>query len=110
MEIMVKEIKQKKIKKLYTENDRAWKELTTSNLHDFTKFFHPQAYQEIDWTRPIEFLEQELTSVETQAAEGTKHIDKLFKVFLLTGEEQWVLLHIEFQHSKEDDFPERMFR
>jgi hypothetical protein len=33
----------------------------------------------------------------------------LVKVYLLDGKEQWVLIHIEVQGQRDDDFPERMF-
>lgn len=35
--------------------------------------------------------------------------DALVKVYLLDGKEQWVLIHIEVQGQRDDDFPERMF-
>ncbi len=36
-------------------------------------------------------------------------MDVLAKVFLKTGEEGFILLHIEVQGKKEINFPERMF-
>ena len=36
-------------------------------------------------------------------------MDKLVKVWLKTGEERWLLIHIEVQASKEGDFPKRMY-
>lgn len=36
-------------------------------------------------------------------------LDKLFKVFLTDGREQWVLVHVEVQGQQDDDFPKRMF-
>jgi len=36
-------------------------------------------------------------------------VDKLVKVFLLSGREKWVLIHIEVQGYPDADFEERMF-
>jgi hypothetical protein len=91
------------------ENDLVWKEIVTLLLQDFTEFFWQEAYHAIDWTKPYESLEQELNQISIKDEIGRRYVDKLFKVFLKTGEEQWILLHIEIQHSKQEDFPKRMF-
>lgn len=91
------------------ENDEAWKHILNTHLKDFVEFFWPEAYDDIDWTRPYEILEQELLSIGIKEEIGNRRIDKLFKVFLKNGREQWLLLHIEVQHTKEDDFTETMF-
>lgn len=36
-------------------------------------------------------------------------MDKLVKVWLKSGEEKWLLIHVEVQAWKEGDFPKRMF-
>ncbi len=35
--------------------------------------------------------------------------DKLYKVWLLRGEEVWILIHIEIQSQYEENFPQRMY-
>ncbi|CCI04735.1 hypothetical protein MICAC_5930021 [Microcystis aeruginosa PCC 9443] len=35
--------------------------------------------------------------------------DKLYKVWLLSGEEVWILIHIEIQSQWEENFPQRMY-
>lgn len=91
------------------DNDGAWKEIISAHLKDFVEFFWPEAYVDIDWERPYEFLEQELLTIGIPEAIGKHHIDKLFKVFLKNGKEQWILLHIEIQNTKDGDFSKRMF-
>ncbi len=90
-------------------NDSAWKAILNAHLKDFVEFFWPEAYQAIDWTRPYELLEQELMAIGVNEEIGKRYIDKLFKVFLLNGQEQWLLLHLEIQNTKDETFPERMF-
>ena len=78
------------------DNDTPWKEILKDHLKDFVEFFWDEAYQDIDWTKPHEMLEQELMSLEINQEDGTKKvIDKLFKVTLKNGKDQWILLHIE---------------
>jgi hypothetical protein len=40
---------------------------------------------------------------------GKRHADKLVKVFLKSGKEVWLLIHIEVQVQRDADFAERMF-
>lgn len=91
------------------ENDEAWKHILNAHLKDFVEFFWLEAYEDIDWTKPYEILEQELLSIGIKEEIGNRYVDKLFKVFLKNGREQWLLLHIEVQHTKENDFTETMF-
>lgn len=91
------------------DNDGAWKEILGTHLKDFVEFFWPEAYKDIDWSKKYEFLEQEFLQISISDASGKRNLDKLCKVYLLSGEEQWILLHIEVQHTSEDDFPKRMF-
>ena len=41
---------------------------------------------------------------------GAKFADKLAKVYLKDGTEQWILVHIEVQGDAEEEFSLRMFR
>ena len=38
-------------------------------------------------------------------ATGRRYVDKLVKVRLNSGEEQWILIHIEVQMADEGEFP-----
>jgi hypothetical protein len=40
---------------------------------------------------------------------GKRVLDKLFRVFLKNGQEQWLLLHCEIQHREDSNFEARMF-
>jgi hypothetical protein len=54
-------------------------------------------------------LDKELQKIIPQAEQGRRLVDKLVKVWLRTGEERWILIHIEVQTWKEGDFPKRMY-
>lgn len=44
-----------------------------------------------------------------QALVGTRHVDKLVKVQRLSGQQDWIFIHVEVQVSREAKFAERMF-
>jgi hypothetical protein len=56
-----------------------------------------------------EFLDKELQRITRDATLGRRYADKLVKVYLKTGEEQWVLIHIEIQGKHETKFNQRMY-
>ncbi|MFB2880442.1 cytosolic protein [Floridanema aerugineum] len=92
-----------------TEFDTPWKDILQGYFEEFILFFFPEAHQEIDWTRPPEFLDKELQQVVRDAELGRRLVDKLVKIYLKNGSEVWVLLHVEVQSQEETDFAERMF-
>ena len=72
-------------------------------------FFFPKAHGDIDWGRGYEMLDKELQPIVRRAKHGRRFVDKLVKVWLKSGEEKWLLIHIEVQAWKEGEFPRRMF-
>jgi predicted HTH domain antitoxin len=89
--------------------DSPWKEILEIYFEDFVQFFFPQIHAAIDWSRGYDFLDQELAQVVRDAELGKRLADKLVKVWKLSGEETWVLIHIEIQSQEEGRFSERMF-
>ena len=71
--------------------------------------FFPAAHAAIDWSRGFESLDSELQKIAGDSEAGPRRADLLFRVWLLSGEEQWVLIHLEIQSQRERDFPERVF-
>ncbi|RUT00822.1 hypothetical protein DSM106972_072310 [Dulcicalothrix desertica PCC 7102] len=98
-----------KIKNPPTKYDSPWKDILQIYFKDFMEFFFPAAYNEIDWTKKIEFLDKELEEVTKDAAIGRRFADKLVKIYLKNGREEWVLIHIEVQSQEEEDFAMRMY-
>ena len=89
--------------------DEPWKEALTEYFEAFLHFFFPEVYQLIDWTKIPESLEKELKRITASAKTKKRFADKLYKVWLLRGEEVWILIHIEIQSQYEKQFSQRMY-
>jgi len=92
-----------------SEQDSAWKLILDRYFKDFVDYCLPQLSQLIDWDKPWVSLDKEFQALTKDTATGKRLLDKLFKVQLKNGQEQWVLVHIEVQGKKEEEFAERMF-
>jgi len=90
--------------------DLLWKEIIEDLFEDFIEFFLPELYKEIDFNEGYEFLDQELANIVDKTLKGKKMSDRLVKVYLKDGRENWILAHLEVQGYKEDKFEERMFK
>jgi hypothetical protein len=88
--------------------DSPWKEALDRYFEAFLAFFFPVAHADIDWSRGYEMLDKELQKIVRTARQGRRVVDKLVKVWLKTGEEGWLLIHVEVQARKERDFARRM--
>ena len=93
-----------------TDFDNPWKQILENYFPQFLDFFFPQVYALIDWSKPVEFLDQELQQLFPEAKTGNRRVDKVAKVWLLGGEPAWVLTHVEVQSQYDKQFPERMFK
>ena len=92
-----------------TEYDPPWKEAIELYFPEFMAFFFPSAFRQIDWSRGYTFLDKELQQVVRDAETGPRRVDKLVRVYLLTGGEIWILVHIEVQNEPEAGFAQRMY-
>ncbi|MEO5368881.1 MAG: hypothetical protein H7833_02260 [Magnetococcus sp. DMHC-1] len=92
-----------------TEYDSPWKEILKAYFEDFLGFFLPEAHDGIDWQRAPEFLDKELDRITREAESGNRRVDLLVRVWLLDGDELWVLIHVEIQGNRDPNFEERMF-
>ena len=73
-----------------------------------SSYFFPKLYKEVDWKKPIVFLEQEFQEIIKTRYKGKQIVDKLAKLHLKNGKKSFVLLHAEPQSTWESDFPYRM--
>ena len=89
--------------------DSPWKDILEAYFEECILFFFPDVHADVSWDRGYEFLDKELQSVVKEAEVGRRYADKLVKVWRLSGESIWVLIHIEVQSQSEPDFEERMF-
>ena len=92
-----------------TEYDSPWKEILKAYFQDFLAFFLPEAHDGIDWQRAPEFLDKELDRITKEAQVKNRRVDLLVKVWLLSGDELWVLIHVEVQGDRDPEFAERMY-
>jgi hypothetical protein len=91
------------------EFDSPWKEIVETYFQDFMQFFFPSIHDDIDWSRGYDFLDQELRQVVRDAELGKRLVDKLVKVWKVSGAETWVLVHLEIQSQEESHFSDRIF-
>ena len=89
--------------------DSPWKEVLEVYLRPTLEFCFPHVALAIDWNAKIEFLDKELQEVVRDAALGEQRVDKLVKVKLLDGAEEWILVHIEVQHQPDVRMSQRVY-
>ncbi|OGV27967.1 MAG: hypothetical protein A3F18_08755, partial [Legionellales bacterium RIFCSPHIGHO2_12_FULL_37_14] len=89
--------------------DSAWKDVLDAHFPEFLHFFFPHLAKKIDWSQGFDFLDKELQAIATQSLSGRRMVDKLIRVRLLSGEEQWLLLHIEIQGNRDPTLQCRVF-
>jgi Putative transposase, YhgA-like len=89
--------------------DETWKEAISQYFDSFLSFFYPEIFSEINWEKTPVSLDKELEKITAVSETETRYADKLFKVWLLNGEEIWILIHIEVQSQYDKSFAQRMF-
>lgn len=94
---------------IQNDYDSPWKEILEVYFQECMAFFFADVHDDIDWERGYEFLEKELQQIVREAEIGKRLADKLVKVWRKTGEQVWVLVHIEVQSQSKTDFAERMY-
>ncbi len=92
-----------------SDYDSGWKEVIEKYFEDFLLFFFPQVHSDIDCTKGVEFLDKEFNKIVKESGEKKRYVDKLVKVWLKTGVEKWLLIHIEVQGTKEEGFEKRLY-
>lgn len=96
-------------KNVCSQADEAWKIAIEDFFPEIMAFCFPEIYSKIEWRRGWEFLDKEFQTIVPGNENGTCFVDKLVKVYLLNGNEQRLMLHIEVQGQHERAFPKRMF-
>ena len=89
--------------------DLLWKAIIEDLFDDVLRFFYPKFVEEVDFSKPFEFLDKELQKLYPESNHKNRRADVLTKVFLKNGEEKWILIHIEIQGYEDTEFPLRMF-
>lgn len=94
-------------------DDQLWKSILEQTFAHFLEFFFENAAVIFDLSKPFDYLDKEFESLfpPEPNGKGVRFVDKLVKVYLKDGGEQFVLCHIEVQSSRsKGDLAERMFR
>ena len=94
-------------------DDPLWKSILEQTFSHFLQFIFTDADAVFDLNKPFDYLDKEFESLfpPESTRRGVRYVDKLVKVFLKDGSEQFVLCHIEIQSNKgRGDLAERMFR
>ncbi len=89
--------------------DELWKEVLEDFFPLFLKFFHPTLFHDIIFEEGYKFLDKEFNTITGESTETKRFLDKLVQVRVKDGKERWILIHIEIQGYKEEDFSLRMF-
>ncbi|BDU50523.1 hypothetical protein [Haliovirga abyssi] len=90
--------------------DILWKEIIEDLFEEFVSFFMTDLYPNIDFERGYEFLDKEVSGIFQKTRKEQRYADRIVKVYMKTGEENWILIHIEIQGYYEKEFSERMFK
>ena len=90
-------------------HDSPWKETLDRFLRPFLELTFPSISRHIDWSVTPISLEQEFREIAPDAELGPLRADKLIKVRLLNGTEEWLLIHIEVQMQYDPKLPRRVF-
>lgn len=90
------------------DRDSPWKEALDRYLEQALRLLFPEIHAQIDWTRRWQSLDGELQAVVRDAESGRRFADKVFRVYLRTGDEVWVVLHVEVQGEVDHRLPVRV--
>lgn len=71
------------------KKDEKWKSLISKYLKEFLSFFMPDLYKEVDFNKGYEFLDGELNKIKIKSKSKNKRSDKLIKLYLKGGIEQF---------------------
>jgi hypothetical protein len=96
----------------YRDFDTPWKDATKAFFREFLTLTLPKLAADVDWLCPPEFLEQELVNLlkgRLKIKDKIHKTDRLVKLYLLSGQEQFLFLHAEHQHNPQNIFPRRMY-
>lgn len=94
---------------LQDDYDSPWKDAVDKYFMELLQFYFPISHAQIDWTIPYVNLDTELRALMRDSESGKRIVDKLMRVTLLTGKQEFVFINIEIQGYTEAEFSKRVF-
>ena len=91
------------------DQDSPWKRILQLYVRESIEFLFPHVSDQIDWTRPVEFLDKEFQKLTPDSEIGKRFADQLVRAYKKGGQSVILLIHLEVQVEPETIFPERMF-
>ena len=91
-------------------HDILWKSLLEDIFPEFLRYFIPESDTLFDFSMGVTFLDKELEQLFPEGDTPNRRADKLAKVYLKNGTEQWILVHVEVQGYEDKAFGDRMFQ
>ncbi|MCY7407262.1 MAG: DUF4351 domain-containing protein [Alkalinema sp. CAN_BIN05] len=91
------------------DQDSPWKLILRQYFQEAMEFFFLDIADQIDWTKPIEFLDKEFQQLTPDSEIGKRFADQLVRVYQKGGNSIILLIHLEVQAEPEEIFPERIF-
>jgi len=89
--------------------DELWKAIIEEFFVEFLELFYPTLIPQIDFAKEFDFLDKDLPKLFPEAEEIARKADRIVKVPLIDGGSQWLIIHIEVQGYKDNNFARRMF-
>ncbi len=90
------------------QRDHLWKAAFYLWMQDFVRFFYPNHYDEIDWTKRFIPLDKELNTIQINSRPKDRVADMLVMLHTKSGKRLFILLHIEIQGYSEDEYAYRV--
>ena len=92
-----------------TKQDQLWKAAIEEFFTEFLELFYPTLLPTIDFSKDFEFLDKDLPKLFPESLEINRKADRIVKIPLKDGGSQWLIIHVEVQGYKDDNFARRMF-
>ena len=93
-----------------SEFDGPWKGILDLYFKDFMFLCWPEKHAIIDWTKGVKMLDKDLLKISKNAAISNRYVDKLIEIHCLSGEINYLVLHLEIQRSAQANFETRMLQ
>ena len=90
--------------------DSAWKDIIEAHFKEFVEFYFPDVASELDFSQPVDFLEQELQKLNSAGEGPGRVVDLLARVHSRIGPDVLLFCHVEVQGKKDLEFQKRLFQ